>query len=58
MRLSRHTRRGSRRTERKEIFRWKILAKGQAVGGVGGEEEQLGITQAEAQADYQEDQTL
>jgi len=41
---------------RKEIFLWKILAKGQAAGGIGGEKEQLGISQTQAQANHQEDQ--
>ncbi|WP_262511331.1 hypothetical protein [Pleomorphovibrio marinus] len=37
---------------------WTFLAKGQAAGGIGGEEEQLGISQAQAQTDYQENQTV
>ncbi len=35
-----------------------ILAKGRAVGGIGGEKEQLGIAQAKAQAGHQENHAI
>ena len=31
---------------------------GQAAGGIGSEKDQLGITQTQAQADHQENQTV
>jgi len=36
------------RAEFEEIFQWKILAKSRHVVGIGGEKEQLAITQTQA----------